>query len=327
MIGLLCLGTTILLAESDSVPAWWLLPLGWIWINSHGSWPIGIGYLVVRLIGRRIDHGDTTRLWQLLRWAVAGACVGAIGPVGPKLLTFPFHLLSRHTILSHVVEWQSPSFSSIPNLVFLGAALVAIALASRGGWEEVLPSVVFVAMAITAARNVSIASLVLLPVAARHFPAISPTRRERPSKSATVVVAALVVFGVAMTARVVAQPAYDLRAYPVAELSWMRDHVLLDGRVAAPDFVGNYRTWAEGAHAQVFIDDRYDMYPPSITQSTFTLDGLPGWDAVLDHFKIDVVLWPRHNPLSQLLARDSRWVIVHQSTGWVVAMRLNSTKP
>jgi hypothetical protein len=69
------------------------------------------------------------------------------------------------------------------------------------------------------------------------------------------------------------------------------------------------------------------MYPPSMTQSTFTLDGLPGWDAVLDHFKIDAVLWPRHNPLSQLLARDSRWVIVHQSTGWVVAMRLNSTKP
>jgi hypothetical protein len=323
MVGLLCLATTILLAEDERLPAWWLAPLGWLWMNSHGSWPIGVGYLLVRLVGRSIDRGDSARLLHLLRWAAVGAALGAIGPVGPKILVFPFHLLFRHAVLSHVMEWTSPSFSSLTNLVFLAVALVTLALASRGGWEDALPSVLFVAMALMAMRNIPVASLILCPVFARHLPPMAPTTRPgHPNAVVSIALAALVTIGAAASARALTRPAYDLRTYPVSELAWMRSHSLLSERVAAPDDVGNYRTWSEGAHAEVFMDDRFDMYPPSLINATATLTGgLPGWDAVLDRYRIAVVLWHRQSPLAEILGKDPQWKVVHQTAGWIVVTR------
>src|SRR5713226_975344 len=116
-------------------------------------------------------------------------------------------------------------------------------------------------MAMTASRNVAVASLVWIPIVARHVPAISPTRSARPPRTASLAIGVLLLFGVATAAHALTRPDYNLQAYPVAELAWMRTHGLASNRVAAPDFVGNYRTWAEGAHGEVFLDDRYDMYP------------------------------------------------------------------
>jgi hypothetical protein len=247
--------------------------------------------------------------------------LGAVGPGGPQLLTFPLHLLSRHAVLRHVVEWQSPSFSNVYNLLFLGLALSAVAIASRGGWEDTLPTVVFGAMALMALRNIPVASLVMCPVLARNLP-ISPSRPSRPSAVATVALAALLTLGAGMTALAFSRPAYDLQSYPVNELGWMRSHGLLEKRLAAPDDVGNYRTWTEGAHGEVFMDDRFDMYPPSVTEATITLTGgMPGWDRVLDRYRIAAVLWPRKSPLAEILARDPRWVMVHQTAKWVIATR------
>jgi hypothetical protein len=277
---------------------------------------------LVRLVARRIDRRDISRLLRLLGWAATGACLGAVGPGGPQLLLFPFHLLSRHAVLSHVVEWRSPTFSSPPEFVFLGLVVLTLAVARNGGWEDALPSMVFVAMAMMAARNIPVASLVMCPVLARSLPAISPTPHTRPGRVASIALTVVVVLGASITARVLTQPAYNVRMYPVSELAWMRGHGLLAERVAAPDYVGNYRTWTEGAHAEVFIDDRFDMYPPALVEATLVLsNGLPDWDHVLDRYRIDAVLWERHSPLAQLLARDSRWVVVHQTAKWVIATR------
>jgi hypothetical protein len=322
MVGLLCLGAIILFAEDDRLPSWWLVPVGWVWVNSHGGWPLGIGYLLVRYIGRRIDRGETGRLTKMLRWSIAGVCLGAISPVGPQLLLFPLHMVTRHAVLSHVVEWQSPSFTSLATLVFLAYVLVTLCVTGRGGWEDKAPSVLFVAMAMISIRNIPVASLVLIPVLARNLPAISSARPSRALRIPAVALVAVAVLGTAATARMLTRPAYDLSAYPAHELAWMRDRGLLTQRIAAPDYVGNYRTWLEGAQGEVFVDDRYDMYPPSVSEGEITLlQGRPGWEGVLERYRIGIVLWPRRDPLAQIISRDSHWNVVHETTGWVVAAR------
>ena len=323
MFGLLALGVTIVLAQDDRLPAWWLAPVGWIWVNSHGSWPLGLGYLALRLVGQQLDRADATRAKRLLGWAVLGACLGAVGPVGPSLLVFPLHVLSRHAVMSHVLEWQSPSFASLPNLLFLAFALGTLLLARRGGWQDAIPCAVFVVLALMAMRNMSAASLVLCPVLARHVPAIRTSGSESAApRVALTALASLTVLAILATGSALARPAYRLQSYPVAELSWMRANGLLSTRIAAPDFVGNYRTWSEGAHGEVFIDDRYDMYPPSVSNAEDILAaGLPGWDTDLDRYQIGAVLWRRQTALAELLRRDPRWAVVHDTSGWVVAVR------
>jgi hypothetical protein len=103
----------------------------------------------------------------------------------------------------------------------------------------------------------------------------------------------------------------------------MEQHGLVTGhRIASQDFVGNLRELREGRRARVFFDDRYDMYPASVARDSLVLlAGRPGYDRVLDRYRVDVVLWDAHLQLAALLKLDPGWRIVHRAHGWIVAVR------
>ena len=54
VVGLLGLALLLLAMEGRLAPRW-LLPIGWVWVNSHGSFPLGIVLLVVAALGQRLD--------------------------------------------------------------------------------------------------------------------------------------------------------------------------------------------------------------------------------------------------------------------------------
>ncbi len=73
--------------RTASIPAGWC-PSGWLWVNVHGSFPLGVAYLVVLLIGRAARR-RAARGAPVPRVARLGILAGAISPVGPRLLVFP----------------------------------------------------------------------------------------------------------------------------------------------------------------------------------------------------------------------------------------------
>ena len=117
-------------------------------------------------------------------------------------------------------------------------------------------------------------------------------------------------------------PAFSLRSYPVRELDWMERNHYLDGRVATQDFVGNLRTLRDGRGRNVFFDDRFDMYPRAVGESAFDLlAGRPNYQAILDRYRVDSVLWEKKLPLAVVLRADRRWRVVHSTKSWVVVTR------
>jgi hypothetical protein len=119
-------------------------------------------------------------------------------------------------------------------------------------------------------------------------------------------------------------PGLQFQTYPVAAMDWIDGHGLRGGshRMAEQDTVGDYLIWRDGSRAQVFIDDRYDMYPVRVSQDAIALvDATPGALDVLDCRGIDVVLWDRRAALSELLSATGQWQNVYQTTRWVVYMR------
>ncbi|MER3453309.1 MAG: hypothetical protein C4344_06690, partial [Acidimicrobiia bacterium] len=131
------------------------------------------------------------------------------------------------------------------------------------------------------------------------------------------------VAGAAVVIGALVRPAWRLDAYPVAELTWMQRAGLLSKRVATQDFVGNLRTLREGPHGEVFIDDRYDMYPTRVTADYVTLlRGRPAWGRVLQRWHVDAVLWERDTALAALITASRDWQVVHRTKGWVVAVRV-----
>lgn len=323
LVGLLLMAALVTLAESERIPPWLALGIMWVWVNVHGSFPLGLVYLALRMAGSRIDGSDARRPRNLALAALVGTLAGALNPLGPRLLVYPVHLLARHDLLQRVREWRSPTFSEPPNLIFLLALLGSLLLCSRRrSWEDGLVAVVFGVAACLAVRNVALASIVLTPVLSRGLSGLGTVRGHQRSSTTLLASAVLFLVGTAVSIVSLGNPAYDLRRYPLRQVAWIESMGLLDSRVATQDFVGNLIIARRGREANVFFDDRYDLYPRQVvTDAIALLDGGDGWQKRLDRYGVDVVLWERKLPLASLVSIDPAWRVVRRDEEWVVAVR------
>ena len=326
LIGLALFAAVIATVESEGSP-WVVAGAMWVWVNVHGSFPLGVAYLFARLAGRKLDRAPMGRLPSLSRAALLGTLAGAVNPLGPRLLVFPLQLLARHDILKRVEEWRSPDFSSPESLLLLAGLLLTLFLAGRRkSYEDGVPVLLFTAAACLAIRNLALASLVVTPGLARSLAGLGTIRGEQRNGLTAAAGAAVTASAVVIATVFLQGPAYDLSRYPVRQLDWMEARGLLAERVAAQDYVGNFLTARRGPKARVFFDDRFDMYPRSvISDSLVLLDAREGWQRTLRARGVDVVLWRRSLPLAGLLALDPGWRVVRRDRTWVIAVSRGAT--
>jgi len=331
MIGLVLLGLTLLVAERR-LPAWILLPVFWVWVNSHGSFPLGIVWLVARAGGEWLDWKAWPRETLRYAWTFVGSlAVAAVNPLGAKLLLFPLTLGKKQSTFESIIEWQSPNFHLSVNrfaLVFLLLAALLL-FRARLTWRDVVPTVVFLGAGLYAVRNLPLLAIVVAPVMCRIFrkpewtaPRPAPTASQLRMNRAlgVTIAAAFVVFGVAAANT----EALTFKGYPVKAVDYLQDNQLLGGfhLLAHQDVVGNYLTLRYGRTVPVFIDDRVDMYPTRVTKDYISLlRGRPDTLDLLNNYGIDVVLWDRQQPLIQIIAASGKWHEVFRDHDWVVYRR------
>jgi hypothetical protein len=320
VIGLICLALVLLAADGRLDPRW-LVPIGWLWLNTHGGWPLGLVALAVLGIGRWLDERDARTELRAGGWLVAGLLVGCLNPYGPKLLTFPLIALERQEAFRRIVEWQAPTFTGRDELAFLAVvALAVVALRLRPTWRRALPVVVFVAAALVSARNVQVAALVLVPGIAEGlrreggetFPALA-----RPVAALAAVLAAVTLVGAATG------DAFGDEPYPVEATAFLEDEGLdpTQATVIAIDYVGNYWEARYGTDARIFVDDRVEVLPLDVLDDYATLvAGGPGWDDALERYDPDAIVWEGDRPLAQLLRASDGWRIAHEDDKFVVAV-------
>lgn len=326
LFGLVGMGVALVVVQERLDPRW-LAPLLWLWVQVHGSWPLGLVAIACLAAGRRADGEHPDVELRALAWAVGGAVVGGIvNPLGPRLLVFPVGLLSRSEVLSQVIEWQSPDFGDAWARLFLLQVVVAVlALVRRPSYRSAVPLVVFTAAALLGLRNVPVASLVLVPGMAAGLADLGSLRGRERNGVTVALAGAVAVIGIVGVTATLSRPHYDLESFPVDALAWASANGLVDPevRVLTEETAGNYLHLAEGPDGvRVFIDDRVDMYPPEVIDDYVTvLRGRSGWDATLEQWGIEAVVWPRNEPLAQLLVDDPGWVTVYQDPRWFVACR------
>ena len=295
----------------------------WVWVNTHGSFPLGLVAVALLALGRRFDGESSATEWRAFRWAVVGTLLGGINPVGPRLLVFPIELLRRQDVLSNIIEWQAPKFTHIGQRAFLLLLLLAIVgLVRRPSWRAALPLVVFTAASLLGARNVVVASIVFVPGMARGLAGLGTISGDERRSIFRPFAAVLVVVGVLAVVVAGSGPVYRLNGYPVAAVTWAQREGRLgpDARLVTPDYVGNYLESRYGTSVKTFIDDRYDMFPVSVVDDYLVLlHGAPGWEDVLDRNQASAVLWPTDQPLAQLLAESPRWQVVYSDQEFLIA--------
>jgi hypothetical protein len=322
LFGVLALCLVLLAAEGRLDPRW-LLPTMWFWVNTHGSFPLGLVAIGLMAIGRRLDQQSPATEVRALKWAVLGTLLGAVNPLGPRLLVFPIELLRRQDILSNIIEWQAPQFVHVGQRAFLFLLLLAIiALVRRPSWRAGLPLVVFTAASLLGSRNIVVASIVFVPGLARGLVGVGTVTGDERRPLFRPMAAAVALIGVLAVVVAAQGPVYSLTSYPVAAVTWAeREGLLKPGaRLVTQDFVGNYLESRYGTSLEVFMDDRYDMFPATVVNDYITLlHGDPGWQEVLDRNGATAVLWAVDEPLGQLLAVSPRWRVVYSDQHFLIA--------
>lgn len=312
----------VFLAAEGRLDPRWLVPIGWVWVNTHGSFPFALVLVGLLALGHRLDEGEWGPEIRVGLWTAAGIALGAVNPLGIKILLFPGTLLRKTEAFSAVVEWQAPDYDRWEQWVVAGLLVLAVGLLVRGfRWRLALPVAVFGILGLTSQRNQLVLVLVLAPTLAALLPAVGPAvaavRRPilRPARAAVLALAALfAVVGLR-------EPHVALDAYPEAAATWMDERGLWgsESRVIAPDYVGNLREAQAGRDARVFFDDRVDMYPVEVIDDYLTLHRAEdGWEDVLDRWDATAVLWEAETPLGEAIVDDPGWEVVHRDGDWLV---------
>ncbi|SFN95993.1 hypothetical protein SAMN04489713_103554 [Actinomadura madurae] len=305
-----------------------LLPvLMCLWANVHGSFALGFTYIALHLIGRWLEgaapwRGAERRLLQASALAFA-ACF--INPYGYRLVLFPVDLVSRGEVLRNVQEWGSPDFRTTLGAAFaLWIAVFVIVLArgpGKASTRDLVVTVPFLLLGLWALRNIALAPLVGLPVAAR----VLGTRPEREERRhiADLGIIALVVAAVALFAgTTLSRPAFSFEKYPVRAMRVVEQNGLLGQRLFTTHTWNAYVIHEYWPRQKVFMDDRYDMYPVAFTKEYMKVrEGGPEWRGMLDRYRVNVVIWETGTPLAGAIAADPGWRQIYRDGQATVLVR------
>ena len=322
------------LRQKGTAPLWLIPPLFCLWINTHGSWFIGmlifstiVATGMVRLQWGMIDGEPwTTRQRKnlLMAW---GASVAAlfINPFGAKLVFYPLDLAFRQKLnIEHVEEWVSVNFHDARGkfvVVLLIILVVSWLLKPRKwGLSELAVTLFAVYSGLTYIRFLFLLGIVIAPVLAKALDFVPPYRRERDTPVVNTLAILLMVAGVAhyWSHEKELQKSVDDQ-YPVKAVAYLQTHAA--GPTVNYYLWGGYLNWID-PRLKVFVDGRADIFEYSgIFKDYLSLLMIDDPDTILDKYQARYVLFPPHDPFTHFLEHDARWKTAYRDDTCVLFER------
>ena len=324
--------------QGGRAPLWVLPPLFCLWVNTHGSWLLGLIIFGI-VIGAGVLKGSWGRVdaepWtasQLRKLAItwfASFAALFVNPFGWRLVLYPFDLAFRQKLnIAHVAEWVSVDFHGLRGKMVLVLLLVLFltALLRRSRWKaaEVLILLFALYSGLTYIRFLFLLAIVAAPILAKALDFFTPYRPELETPLVnTIVVLGLVAAGLYLWPREADLQRSVDQEYPTAAVNFLREHP-----PAAPMLNhylwGGYLGWSDN-DLRIFVDSRVDIFEYSgVLKDYLDLLGVRESKAVLDSYKIQSVLFPPGEPLTYVLQHDPDWTTVYSDKVAVLLERKDS---
>lgn len=250
LVGFFFLAAVVTVGHMRPRPLWVLPLLFWLWASIHGTFVVGLGYLLLDGLRRRSHR-------QLLAVAIS-AGVTALTAHGLGVWWIVWQFFRNRGALEFISEWQPPDFS---NPFLLPLLLVIVGVVAAAAWRKVSPAdlwliVPFVAFGLLAERNVWPAVIVLTPFAMRLVTAIPRTDRGPREEAHVVNVAIAAVLVVVAVVGLIQPVELDEDRFPArAAIAALEPGPLFNGTA-----VGGYLIYSDWPQVEVFIDDRAELY-------------------------------------------------------------------
>lgn len=294
-----------------------------LWINTHGSWFLGFGLMVV-FFACGLVEGEwgsvVASRWaraQRRRWLIViGASAAAlfVNPYGWRLVAYPLDAIVHQKLgVRYISEWASLDFHAPRGKIVL-AVLVLFAILQvvrRRQWrlEDLFFALLAVYSALMYSRLVFLAAIVLTPLLAMDLKGLlmkpyEPGRdRTGLNAAAMAVLIAVVTFAYPSTRALHAGIAQE---FPEAALPYVRS-LAGQGHVFNEYHWGGYLEWQAPA-VLTFIDPRADVFVEHGVMDAY-MKAVSATDtfAILDRYQIRYAILMRGSPAAYLLAHNAHW--------------------
>jgi hypothetical protein len=327
MFGYLFIILTLMAVElfrkGHSRALWMLPPLFLVWVNTHGSWVIGLGVLVTFLLCGILEfrigsiearRWNQTQRMQLEICLLLCLAVIPLTPYGTRLAAYPFTVASSLPVnLANVIEWQPMPFNLLGGKIFLmlllAFFLLQMALRFTCRLDELALFIGGTVMACLHIRFLLIFvpffSIVLVGALAQWVPPYD-RRKDKYVANAILMVAIIICMVRYFPTRKEMREVVS-RQFPVRAVEYLRQH-----DVAGPMYntygYGGYLIWAL-PERKVFIDGRGDLYEVGGAFSDYleVANLKPAAFAVLRSYGIRSCLLERTEPLATVLGAHPDW--------------------
>ena len=339
MFGYLFLILTLLVLEKfrqgNSWPLWTLPVIFLAWVNTHGSFIIGIGVVALYLCAGlfSFQKGSVqaiawTRKQRLQLETALLFCLAVlpITPYGTQLAVYPFDMAFSQPInVANVNEWRPMPFELVGGKIFLGLVVIFFLLQMffRFSWrlEELLLVAGGTAMACLHVRFILLFVPFCAPVFATMLARWIPEyQRHKDKYIANAVLMTGVI--VAMAHYFPTKAALDRKVaetYPVAALEYLKNHPI-PGKMLNFYAFGGYLVFSG---QPVFIDGRGDLYERSgvfadyIHLNEFERGSL----AVLRNYGINACILGTKQSLASALSVAPEWRRVYSDDTSIIFVR------
>lgn len=311
-----------------NAPLWVLPPLFCVWINTHGSWSLGLIVFAITVAsgiaeGRwgRIEANrwSPRQLRQLLWTLGTSAAALFINPYGYRLVLYPLVMPYRVKLgIAHVAEWVSVDFHDFRGKVvlLLIIALLLSALVDRHSWKLHEVGLVLFGMysGLTYSRFLFLFGILVAPLVAKSLDFLPPYRPEidkRPLNA--LLMAGCLVFMVRGFPSAAALEQSVNKEYPAEVLPYLKSHPPA-GPVLNFYLWGGYLNWKDHEFKN-FVDSRVDIFEDAgVFKDYIDLNELKNPSAILNKYGIRYVLFPPGEPLSLVLKHDPSWKVTYTGT-------------
>ena len=323
--------------QKGHAPLWLIPPLFCLWVNTHGSWLIGI-VIFSTVIGAGLFKGEwgliaaepwtpSQRNQLLMSWSASLAAL-FVNPFGARLVFYPFDLAFRQKLnIEHVAEWVSVNFHDMRGklvIILLIVLLVSALLRARRWTLAELGLVLFALYSgLTYIRFLFLLGIVIAPVLAKTFEFVPRYRREKDTPVMNALVIILMIAGVARYwPREIQLQALVADQYPAQAVSYLQAHPP-SGPVLNFYLWGGYLNWRDPS-LKIFLDSRVDIFEYSgVLQDYLDVLALKDPELLLDKYKIRYVLFPPGEPLTYVLQHDPKWKVLYSDKISVLLERMS----
>ena len=316
-------------------PLWVIPPLFCLWINTHGSWLIGLivfGLIIAAGAFRGTYwHLDVVpwpreQLKKLIVTFAASAAALFFNPYTYRLVFYPFDLAFRQKLnIAHVEEWASVDFHEPRGKVVLAFlfALLLSALLVRVRWtlQELVLTLFALYTSLIYVRFLFLAAILVIPILAKRLQFLPPYRPEidRPVLNATILglLLGIMVWRLPSAATLENDLA---QKYPLGGITYLRAHGQ-GARVFNHYGWGGYLIW-NAPGIPTFVDSRTDVFEhKGVLKDYLDVIGMKNSLGILDRYQVGYVLYAPKEALSYLLENSSRWRVAYRDDVSVVFER------